>query len=574
MKRPFNPRNPMESAYMGMYHHQTILNRQYSIYLPACLEQDVPCVMIAPPDEVSAEGFASGEIGQGWKTVADENGIALVFVEPEQGGAWKIQTAEGLRAEIHFIHSLLTAIRFPSKSLEAPFSMSERSFYMVGYQAGATALAAFALQWPAYICGFVSVDGTPLPPDSIQKIGGKLCYPFVAASGNLSGRDENALQNRSVPVSAWFIRPQREDLLPACWITALQGCDTSEGEFAKEFSARNNAAARIWITEEAGFQAAPRQLYHHFLAPMRRIASVPGGMPIWSIPFINDGKTGFFLHEEQIDGKLRRWATYLPQKYYEIADSVPLVFMLHGFTSSWQSVAEVSDWHKLADEIGFVVVYPSAYVSDIPLKFLNSIRTTAWNSYAYQIENLDDVSFLREVKKRIQEQLRIDSSRIYLAGHSNGCQMAFRVAGEAPALFAAIAAVGSTIGGYDATLKSVEPNPVPIWLIKTEYDGSGGALFDDPESYNVKTIRQWIKRNGCDDSDTIYGVRLSNHSTHAEPYGETTIWTDSITSTPLLRYTTFPNLPHAYTAEMTQCIWNDFFQHYTINADGTHSWHK
>lgn len=52
--------------------------------------------------------------------------------------------------------------------------------------------------------------------------------------------------------------------------------------------------------------------------------------------------------------------------------------------------------------------------------------------------NVDDVGFLREVLYRVQATNAVDSSRIYWAGHSNGCAMAQSMADVASDIVTAV----------------------------------------------------------------------------------------------------------------------------------------
>ena len=73
----------------------------------------------------------------------------------------------------------------------------------------------------------------------------------------------------------------------------------------------------------------------------------------------------------------------------------------------------------------------------------NDCRKAA--SYSARLRDVDDVAFLRALVARLAQEYRVDPQRVYVAGYSNGGQMAFRLAAEAPGLPAAIAAVAASL---------------------------------------------------------------------------------------------------------------------------------
>ena len=71
----------------------------------------------------------------------------------------------------------------------------------------------------------------------------------------------------------------------------------------------------------------------------------------------NNGKTGFFYSEEKIDGKIRRWYTYVPSDY-KAGTGVPLVVAIHGYSSAIHAFTGDSRWQDVAEKNGFIVVFP------------------------------------------------------------------------------------------------------------------------------------------------------------------------------------------------------------------------
>ena len=56
----------------------------------------------------------------------------------------------------------------------------------------------------------------------------------------------------------------------------------------------------------------------------------------------------------------------------------------------------------------------------------------------------DDADFIKAVRVKLESDLAVNDSRVYVVGESNGGMLAYRLACDFPADFAAIAAVSAT----------------------------------------------------------------------------------------------------------------------------------
>merc|ERR1712224_468235 len=121
--------------------------------------------------------------------------------------------------------------------------------------------------------------------------------------------------------------------------------------------------------------------------------------------------------------------------------------------------------NPLADKEGFVVAYPrgllpaesiSGIIPGIPKDWFTGGHT--WNAGsccpAASRGKTDDVQFARDllaaftsgaVKDLSGGKIDIDPTRVYATGGSNGAFMSYRLACEAPELFAAIAPVAGVL---------------------------------------------------------------------------------------------------------------------------------
>lgn len=116
-----------------------------------------------------------------------------------------------------------------------------------------------------------------------------------------------------------------------------------------------------------------------------------------------------------------------------------LVWVFHGYTGSIDSIRGSSDLAALAQEYGFVVIYPQGTRDSRGKTFFNV-------GYEFhKDEKVDDVSFVRTMTDRITKDLKLDPRQVFATGMSNGGDMCFVLASEEKQIVRAIAPVAGTM---------------------------------------------------------------------------------------------------------------------------------
>ena len=105
------------------------------------------------------------------------------------------------------------------------------------------------------------------------------------------------------------------------------------------------------------------------------------------------------------------------------AKSMAAVLVLHGAGSGAQQIERLTHFSELADEEGFLVIYPEAVAHH-----WNDGRPA--DSYPGSQSQVDDVAFLGEVISTALKDYGADPKRIYVCGLSSGGMMAQRLAKE------------------------------------------------------------------------------------------------------------------------------------------------
>jgi polyhydroxybutyrate depolymerase len=176
-----------------------------------------------------------------------------------------------------------------------------------------------------------------------------------------------------------------------------------------------------------------------------------------------------------------------------------MVFVFHGGTGNAESAIRMSGFNKIADQNGFLVVYPNGTGR------LSDEKLLTWNGgdccgFA-QEKNIDDVGFIRAIVTDVQSLARVDTKRIYATGMSNGGSLSQRLACEAADLFAAVAPVAGTLNFSPCTPSQ------PISVI--EFHGTGDqhipytgglgpqSLVDVDFASVQDSINFWVAANAC-----------------------------------------------------------------------------
>ena len=198
------------------------------------------------------------------------------------------------------------------------------------------------------------------------------------------------------------------------------------------------------------------------------------------------------------DGVEREYLLHIPD---QIEPDAPLVFALHGYTGTANGLRNYIGMDAIADEFGFAVCYPNGTKDAFGNGFFNV-------GYAFHSdEEVDDMSFLTALADYLQETYTLSKENTFSTGMSNGGDMSYRLACQAPDVFKAIAPVAGTM------MLNVQQNcpvqGIPVMEIHgtvddvTYYEGDinnvdgWGAYLPIPE-----VIDFWVETNQCTESST------------------------------------------------------------------------
>lgn len=204
--------------------------------------------------------------------------------------------------------------------------------------------------------------------------------------------------------------------------------------------------------------------------------------------------------------------SYILHKPDDFQNNAPLVFVLHGFSSSANTIMTYSQMNKVADRNRFMVCYPQGTTL--------TTGQTHWNANL-QMSSINDINFLAQLAIKIQKEYNINPDNTFTSGMSNGGFMSYTLGCEKSIVFKAIASVTGTMSGYNWSncnssykipvlqISGTKDNTVPWDGTMSEDYGWGGA----PHIYDV--MDYWTELNACSQDETINfpDIDLSDSST-------------------------------------------------------------
>jgi polyhydroxybutyrate depolymerase len=162
------------------------------------------------------------------------------------------------------------------------------------------------------------------------------------------------------------------------------------------------------------------------------------GYLIWTPAAEGGGLTGESARVAlSVGGRERTYTVYVPAG---VAAGAPLLVVLHGSFEDGATIRRNAGYgfDREADRHGFAVVYPDGYEGG-----WNDCRRLA--STPARKENVDDTAFVEALIADLQRRAGVDVGRTFVAGYSNGGQMAYRLAADLPGRIAGIATIAANL---------------------------------------------------------------------------------------------------------------------------------
>jgi polyhydroxybutyrate depolymerase len=202
----------------------------------------------------------------------------------------------------------------------------------------------------------------------------------------------------------------------------------------------------------------------------------------------------------EVDGRERTYILHVPSDY-DGRQPVPLVLALHGRLGDGAGQEKLTHLDTTSDKHGFLVVYPDG---------INRSWADGREATPAEKKGIDDVKFLSALIDQLEQQYKIDPSRVYATGMSNGGFMSGRLACELSNRIAAVAIVAASLS--DNLAESCQPaKPVSVLILQGTKDPlvpfDGGPLGKNGDRGQVLShemaVQKWVELDGCTETKKL-----------------------------------------------------------------------
>lgn len=583
---PLDMQHPIDNMNKGAWMQmadlgETLFPLYY--YAPETSKICEKAIFIVLDSGVKAEDFLNES---GWLELADKKNVSLVLVENQEGWATDAQAVEKV------------ARAFAICKTRRYYDFSWDIIDLVGYGEGATVAMKYNMSAPD---GFAAV----------LLFGGEaMTEAYMNEMRSTPSEDEGKMLSQ-IPCPVWRFVDEMTPALKAeveYWKQANNNADTVyASQYADyvympsyiwhglQFENQNISQTRVTVGKHVDGTGAAflEDLYDEFLWMYARHRGV-GAQDVRY--YVNPEDYGMDFYSAEVEGMVRTWYVYVPEKVKRSGEAAPLVLALAGRGGSYNTFASLTQWPQIANERGFICVFPMASfgrqvsngIGNVPMwtggSFQRGGRSTGGgstgggstkgngtgagrtrgggtaSSNAVAVPKVDDVAFIRYLIEDVKANYPIDGGRVYASGQSMGSMMAISLS---VTLADVVTATASTCGALQASaLESPhysEEYACPAWLIYGEEDHTVGS-YKISESASVKTcIEYYIQRYGLTDVDHAQTYRSGPYSHY--------VFTNE-QDVPMFRYTVVDAMGHANTPNESYLMYDEFFSKFYRDEAG------
>jgi polyhydroxybutyrate depolymerase len=190
---------------------------------------------------------------------------------------------------------------------------------------------------------------------------------------------------------------------------------------------------------------------------------------------------------------------------HDPAVPAPLLVVLHGYTASGALADEFFGLRQLAADNAMLYAYPDGSRDSQGVRFWNASTACC----DFERSGADDAGYLAGLLEEIGEQVAVDRSRVYFAGHSNGGFMSYRMACDHADLVAAIV----SLAGATPTTAECRPSE-PVAVLQVHGSADRVVPFEGRGTLGAgllgarRTVEAWADYNGCELEPTELPARL------------------------------------------------------------------
>ena len=561
--------NPFRNPYEGLFYQEILWKgekRRVLCYTPLSAGIQTRKIFLWLPEGVTAEAFINGSV---WPEISEGDGCRLILLEAGESGKYgDFETENG------FLYEAERVIFQDTSKDWAPATGDGN--YVAGFGKAAALAARAALTNPAKFSGLGVFGDADFTAEELEK----LFDAPLRAFGNDQYVD--GFRNGICPLPAMVVNAEGKNADVVAYLKRINNCGAPLSDCgmtlypavpsAREDTRNHKPVSRVLLADCADpaeswkDEKLMKALWNKVFDPVYRFVENPcGGLR----PYIQLTESMFrfynirMAHADFPEPMVRQFIVYKPS-YYDESREWPLVVATHGFTAGYGYFSRNTEWWRVAEDRGFVVAFAQALPTE------GRAGTPRWRSSFLSARSmmgrrkdseeafLSEIAYFRKLVETVEADYKIDRTRVYCTGHSNGSVMTYGISRYMKDVFAASAQAGASVWQYlDLKDAPVEDRMLPALNIENGFDRETDP--DDMNSGFANELRFRLFENGIP-QDAPYtegfdGMFKDRVYQNAQGY-------------PLVHAVVYPNACHAYFPEISYFIWDRFFSDFSRGADG------
>lgn len=539
--------------FTGLYEETVEVNgksRKFYTYLKPGLSYVRPCVFVIPDDGQDTLAYLESSF---WMDFAQEADVFLFVLTPENG-KWNLDGSDA---------DYMNRVYMQVQSRNYYVTIQD-TMYAAGIGTGAIVAQQAAMKMTSEWAGLATFgDLTAEAMRNAQSV----------HKSEDTGRVEMAISGTKAPLPVWMAWSENKG---------------ANAEVAAYWKQQNHVNPERFLNADADEIYFPTtvwkksQLNDQLISEVRITNGFTGTVteqiwaPVWkflkeAFRYRSRGKMlrrrkeladyGLETHTIEHDGFTRLWYEYVPDSVKDSTAPVPLVTAQHARGSSAEFYVSLSDMTTIAEERGFIVVFPEAAcyqqkpggIPNIPL----------WNG-SYQGKDFNDTGFILKMIADVKSRRNIDPSRVYACGQSSGGMMTSALGLAASKEFAAVACSSALIDPEHEVPQPEAIDPaVPYLFLFGENDWlvagkDGGELEFGCNADITKFVRRMMELYHLNPKPMEYSSGEIHFYVYCNPQ-----------KVPMLTVGKVANMSHAIYPRECWIMYDEFMSKFSRQEDGT-----
>ena len=537
-----DPENPYAPVNLGFFPVDTEIggvSKRYAVYVPKTMTSKGFAMLFFLPSGKKAEEV----LADGWQEISEKQGITLLMLENE----WD---RNDLTAAFDYAQHVVEH-QFQRREIT---DIGEATIYPYGEDDAAAIAVSYALVYSATYPAFAADGDCGVAPELLQLLEG-------LPSDGIDG-----LPKKSVPIPGVIVDREANAGAVAGYVRETL-CAAEEGltnsfahvylqqAYRGQHFVNEQPVGQFLYADRDTLKDMDRQTLRNEIAAFLKRFSRWGGYGNAHLRKVRlPEDIGVKRVWKEIGGYKRFWDVYVPSYYRPEEDrKYPLVVAIHGFSCNASYFEQTSDWDRVAEERGFIVVFASAYPQG---GGMSRFALPAWDTG--NNGGIDEIPYFSQLLDDTIATYHVDTERVYAVGHSNGGMMTFLLMDQMPNRFAAFGPTGSLLSMVPRENFLSHGILCPVYNMVGEFDLFAGHVTS-PEDGTWQSIQRL-----CD----LNKAAFNNENWYDNGRYHTLVLYDA-EHRPVVRYTVMMGCPHTYTAGMSELTWDDFLCHYSRKPDGT-----